>query len=101
MPAIYSEPFVNTSVLQIHRPVLQITVPLANGIDLRMGHPSYKYRTSCKYFWCFYTLHIMLYTALFNIIYYICVFFIPGAAIVRPHLSEARNSFKIFYLLYI
>ena len=32
--AVCSEPIVNTSVLQI-------TIPLANRIDLRMGHLSY------------------------------------------------------------
>jgi hypothetical protein len=39
--AVCSEPIVNTSVLQRRRPVLQITIPLANRIDLRMGHLSY------------------------------------------------------------
>jgi hypothetical protein len=102
---ICSEPFVNTSVLQINHPIGQWVVPLVNetwyshlfttGLGLQMGHPSYKYHASYKYFWCFYVLHAMPYTALFSIIYHAYVFFIPG---VWPHLNEARNSFKIFYL---
>jgi hypothetical protein len=70
------------------------------GIGLQMGHPSYKYVPVVNTFGVFiYFTLCFIPPTLFSIIYHAYVFFIPG---VWPHLSEARNSFKIFYLpLYI